>query len=107
MRAYTIWRADLAHHRKQDIAYFRSPADWEALGDLAFRLFHIEESRDAYIKVVESGKFSAHAVTILLKMYAQEDNIPKAMEMIVRLARNHDRHFNDCIVINFFFSLFM
>lgn len=98
LRAYTIWRADMAHHKKQDIVYHRTSHDWEALGDLAFRLFRMDEAKDAYMRVVESGRFSAHAVTRLLDMYVAENNLPKTVEMMVYLAKYNDKMFNDVIV---------
>ena len=96
LRAYTIWRAELAHHRKHNVPYQRPIADIEALGDLALRLHKRDDARDAYEMVV-SQKYSVHSWTRLLDIYTEMGDMPRALEAVVYLAKYYDCHFNEVI----------
>ncbi|RKP09498.1 Chs5p-Arf1p-binding proteins-domain-containing protein, partial [Thamnocephalis sphaerospora] len=96
LRAYTVWQAEMAHHRAQGIPYLRSAADWEALGDLALRLHHkaSEAAKEAYIRGVRS-KFSVGAWTHLLDLYTENGEALKALDAAVQLAIFHDSQYNE------------
>lgn len=40
LRVYTFWRTEYAHYCAQKIAYRKTGAEWELLGDLGLRLWH-------------------------------------------------------------------
>lgn len=57
---------------------------WEILGDLALRLHHKEEAKDAYQRCLDS-KFSAKAWQKLLETYADEGDLQKSLNAATRL----------------------
>lgn len=73
--------ADAKDQRKH---YDRTAAEWELLADIALRLHHPEEAKEAYKRCVEA-KFSPKAWDKLLEMFTDEDNLPEALAAAVRL----------------------
>jgi hypothetical protein len=41
LKFYTIWRAQMAEFHSRNVEYCKSPAEWELLGDLAYRLLFV------------------------------------------------------------------
>ncbi|KAG0339926.1 hypothetical protein BG004_006627 [Podila humilis] len=96
LRQYTIWRAEIQHYRQVQAPYRKSGTDWEIYGDLATRLHHKDEAKDAYQRCVDQ-KFSAKALARLLEIYADEGNILKAMEVSIKLCVYSDRWYNETL----------
>jgi chemotaxis protein histidine kinase CheA len=97
LRQYTIWRAEVQHFRSVQAPYRKSGTDWEIYGDLATRLHHREEAKDAYQRCAEQ-KFSAKALVRLLEIYADEGNLHRAMEAAIKLCVYHERWYHETIV---------
>ncbi|KAG0039882.1 hypothetical protein BGZ82_006287 [Podila clonocystis] len=96
LRQYTIWRAEVQHYRQAQAPYRKSGTDWEIYGDLATRLHHKDEAKDAYQRCVDQ-KFSAKALVRLLEIYADEGQLHKAMEVSVKLCVYHERWYHETI----------
>ncbi|GAA94382.1 uncharacterized protein L969DRAFT_105184 [Mixia osmundae IAM 14324] len=90
LRVYTIWRAELAHFKAQQLTYRKTGTEWEILGELAQRLHHKEEAKEAYERATQH-KFSAKAWTKLLEFYADERDVPRSLAAVVRLATYQHR----------------
>jgi hypothetical protein len=71
---------------------------WEILGDLALRLQHKEEAKDAFQRCLDS-KFSAKALLKLLEMYSAEGDLQRTLNIAIRLTTYHHRY------VLFFFLL--
>ncbi|KAF9362559.1 hypothetical protein BGX34_005929 [Mortierella sp. NVP85] len=96
LRQYTIWRAEVQHFRSVHAPYRKSGTDWEIYGDLAMRLHHREEAKEAYQRCAEQ-KFSAKALVRLLEVYAEEGELHKTMEVAIKLCVYHERWYNEAI----------
>ncbi|KAI7824830.1 Chs5p-Arf1p-binding proteins-domain-containing protein [Gamsiella multidivaricata] len=96
LRQYTIWRAEVQHFRSVQAPYRKSGTDWEIYGDLATRLHHREEAKDAYQRCAEQ-KFSAKALVRLLEIYAEEGQLLKAMEASIKLCVYQERWYHETI----------
>ncbi|GJJ75500.1 Chs5-Arf1p-binding protein BUD7/BCH1 [Entomortierella parvispora] len=96
LRQYTIWRAEVQHFRSVQAPYRKSGTDWEIYGDLATRLHHREEAKDAYQRCADQ-KFSAKALVRLLEIYADEGNLHRAMEVAIKLCVYHERWYHETI----------
>lgn len=70
--------------------FWLTVAKWEILGELASRLHHKEEAKEAYQRCLES-KFSAKALMKLLESYANEGDLQKTLTAAVRLTTYHHR----------------
>lgn len=97
LRQYTIWRAEVQHFRSVHAPYRKSGTDWEIYGDLATRLHHRDEAKEAYQRCAEQ-KFSAKALVRLLEVYAEEGELHKTMEVAIKLCVYHERWYNEAIV---------
>lgn len=97
LRQYTIWRAEVQHFRAVNAPYRKSGTDWEIYGDLATRLHHRDEAKDAYQKCAEQ-KFSAKALLRLLEIYSDEGNLHRAMEVAIKLCVYQERWYHETIV---------
>lgn len=64
---------------------------WEILGDLALRLQHKEEAKDAFQRCLDS-KFSAKALLKLLEMYSAEGDLQRTLNIAIRLTTYHHRY---------------
>ncbi|KAF9903194.1 hypothetical protein EC991_004102 [Linnemannia zychae] len=96
LRQYTIWRAEVQHFRSVNAPYRKSGTDWEIYGDLATRLHHREEAKDAYQRCAEQ-KFSAKALLRLLEIYSDECNLHRAMEVAIKLCVYQERWYHETI----------
>ncbi|KAK3836663.1 MAG: Chs5p-Arf1p-binding proteins-domain-containing protein [Linnemannia elongata] len=96
LRQYTIWRAEVQHFRAVNAPYRKSGTDWEIYGDLATRLHHRDEAKDAYQKCAEQ-KFSAKALLRLLEIYSDESNLHRAMEVAIKLCVYQERWYHETI----------
>ncbi|PWN22373.1 chaps-domain-containing protein [Microstroma glucosiphilum] len=89
LRVYTIWRAELAHYKTQGLPYRKTGTEWEILGELALRLHHKEEAKDAFQRCIEA-KFSAKGYLRLLESYVEARDVQRSLWMSLRLtAYNH------------------
>lgn len=84
LRVYTIWRAEISHFKTQHQSYRKSGTEWEILGELAQRLHHKEEAKDAYQRCLDT-KFSARAWMKLLEFYADEGDLDRTLNAAIRL----------------------
>lgn len=90
LRVYTIWRAEVNHYKTQSLPYRKTSTEWEILGELALRLHHREEAKDAFQRCVE-GKFSAKAYLRLLDIYTEEREVERSLWVALRLTAYHHR----------------
>lgn len=90
LRIWTIFRAEVAHFKTQHVAYRKTGAEWEILGDLGMRLHHKEEAKEAYQRCLDS-KFSVKAWTKLLEMYAEEGDLQRSLQAAIRLTAYQHR----------------
>ncbi|GAA5918375.1 hypothetical protein JCM6882_002785, partial [Rhodosporidiobolus microsporus] len=90
LRVYTIWRAEIAHFKAQHLPYRKTGTEWEILGELAQRLHHKEESKDAYQRALDQ-KFSAKAWLKLLEYYSDEGDVQRALNAAIRLSAYQHR----------------
>lgn len=65
-------------------------AQWEILGELALRLHHKEEAKDAFQRCLDA-KFSAKALLKLLEMYSNEGDLNRSLNSAVKLTTYHHR----------------
>jgi Chs5-Arf1p-binding protein BUD7/BCH1 len=90
LRIWTIFRAEVAHFKTQQVAYRKTGTEWEILGDLGARLHHKEEAKEAYQRCLDS-KFSKKAWLKLLEMYSEEGDLPRALNAAIRLTAYQHR----------------
>lgn len=89
LRVYTIWRAELSHFRTQNLSYRKTGLEWEILGDLAWRLYHLPEAEEAYQAAVEQ-QFSAKSWRRLLTIYQDRGDYENALTCVIKItAYNH------------------
>lgn len=91
---YTIWRAEVMQFKSQHLPYSKTPTEWEILGDLAQRLHHREEAKEAYQRCLEK-KFSAKAWMKLLEYYVEEGDVQRSLNAIIRLATFQHRWYQE------------
>lgn len=101
LRVYTIWRAEVAHFKTQHLPYRKTGTEWEILGDLALRLNHREEAKDAYQRCLEQ-KFSAKAYLKLLEFYTDEGDVQRALSAAIRLSTYQHRWYMETAVSVYF-----
>ena len=65
-------------------------AKWEILGELALRLHHKEEAKDAFQRCLEA-KFSAKALLKVLEMYSTEGDLQRTLNVAIKLTTYHHR----------------
>lgn len=90
LRVYTIWRAEVAHYKAQSLPYRKTGTEWEILGELALRLQHKEEAKDAFQRCVDA-KFSAKAYLKLLEIYSEQRDVERSLWTAIRLTAYHHR----------------
>ncbi|KAJ3367746.1 hypothetical protein GGF31_007093 [Allomyces arbusculus] len=79
LRVYTAWKAEEAHAREYQLAYKRTCAEWEYLGDLARRLGKKADARNAYRQCTVmrfSPKASLRLLALLTEPDAVDDDVP-------------------------------
>ena len=91
LRIWTIFRAEVTHFKTQHVAYRKTGAEWEILGDLGVRLHHKEEAKEAFQRCLDS-KFSVKAWTKLLEMYAEEGDLQRTLQAAIRLTAYQHRY---------------
>ncbi len=84
LRIYTIWRTEMAQYRQQQLAYKKSAAEWEILGELAERLHHFTEAIEAYQQCLNI-RFSPKAMKGILKMYEKNGDTRGQLGALIRL----------------------
>ncbi|GAA5987821.1 hypothetical protein JCM10908_007229 [Rhodotorula pacifica] len=85
LRIFTIWRAEVAHFKAQHLPYRKTGTEWEILGELAQRLSHREEAKDAFQRALDQ-KFSAKAWLKLLEIYVEEGDVQRSLNAAIRLS---------------------
>ncbi|GAA5876079.1 hypothetical protein JCM3774_004498 [Rhodotorula dairenensis] len=85
LRIFTIWRAEVAHFKAQHLPYRKTGTEWEILGELAQRLHHRDEAKDAFQRALDQ-KFSAKAWLKLLEMYVEEGDVQRSLNAAIRLS---------------------
>ncbi|CAG8480301.1 6270_t:CDS:10 [Paraglomus occultum] len=96
LRVYTGRRSELSHYEAHQLTYRKSSAEWEMYGDLAARLYHEEESIDAYQSCLDQ-KFSPKACLKLLEHYAEKGDVQKALAAAVKLTVYQERWYHEII----------
>jgi hypothetical protein len=76
------------------ISVTNSDNQWEILGELAQRLHHKEEAKDAFQRCLDA-KFSAKALLKLLETYADEGDLQRTLNTAIRLTTYHHRWYMD------------
>lgn len=94
LRVYTIWRAELAHYKAQSLPYRKTGTEWEILGELALRLHHKEEAKDAFQRCIEA-KFSAKGYLRLLESYVEAKDVQRSLWMSLRLTAYNHRWYSE------------
>ncbi|KAG1438255.1 hypothetical protein G6F56_012716 [Rhizopus delemar] len=96
LRIYTFWKTESAHYRAQQVPYRKTGVEWELLGDLALRLWHEDDAKDAYQQCLDH-KFSAKAWMRLLEIYVSESNVQRALLAAVKLTVYHERWYHEIV----------
>ncbi|CAO3701520.1 unnamed protein product [Rhizopus stolonifer] len=96
LRIYTFWKTEAAHYRAQLMPYRKTGAEWELLGDLALRLWHEEDAKEAYQQCLDH-KFSAKSWMKLLEIYVSESNVQRALLAAVKLTVYHERWYHEIV----------
>ena len=86
LRVWTIFRAEVAHFKTQHVAYRKTGLEWEILGDLALRLHHKEEAKEAYQRCLDASRYAQKPWAKLLEMYAEEGDITRTIQTAIRVA---------------------
>jgi hypothetical protein len=86
LRVWTIFRAEVAHFKTQHVAYRKTGLEWEILGDLALRLHHKEEAKEAYQRCLDTARYAQKPWAKLLEMYAEEGDITRTIQTAIRVA---------------------
>ena len=105
---YTIWRAEISHFKTQHMSYRKTGTEWEILGELAARLHHKEEAKDAFQRCLEA-KFSAKALIKLLEMYTLQGDLQRSLNAAIKLTTYHHRWYMDAaypsLVAHYYYQL--
>ncbi|KAJ1721175.1 bud site selection protein [Coemansia erecta] len=125
LRAYTAWRSRMHNLRAtgQQVTYTYTQAEWEALGELALRLHHPSEAKEAF-EYALAIRFSAKAWQRLLELYVgkhaaaqkqeqmryegvpaplsltSNDSLMMALDAVVWLSVYNDRWYNSMVYPN-------
>lgn len=84
LRIYTIWRTESSQYRAQQLAYKKSPEEWEVLGDLAVRLHHPEEAMEAWRACLDI-RFSPKAMKGVLDTCESKGDYKGMLAALIRL----------------------
>ena len=74
----------MAQYRQQQLAYKKSAAEWEILGELAERLHHFNEAIEAYQQCLNI-RFSPKAMKGILKLYEKTGDTRGKLGALIRL----------------------
>lgn len=94
MRVYTLWRAESAHYKAQQLAYKKSLREWEILGALAVRMRHTEEAAEAYNLALDI-RFSAKALKGLMEIYVEKKEPINVLHAAIKLTSYDHRWFKE------------
>ncbi|KAL7269104.1 bud site selection protein [Rhizina undulata] len=94
LRVYTIWRADLAQSKQQQLPYRKTAAEWEILGELAQRLHHHEEAAEAFQACLQI-RFSARALRGILQGQEKRKDHRGALTSIIKLTAFQYRWYSE------------
>ncbi|KAI0036226.1 Chs5p-Arf1p-binding proteins-domain-containing protein [Vararia minispora EC-137] len=97
LRVWTIFRAEVAHFKTQHVAYRKTGAEWEILGDLGLRLHHKEEAKEAYQRALDAPRYSAKPWSRLLEMYADEGDLTRTLQSGIRVAAYQHAEYADLV----------
>ncbi|KZV76577.1 chaps-domain-containing protein [Peniophora sp. CONT] len=94
LRVWTIFRAEIAHFKTQHVAYRKTGAEWEILGELGLRLYHREEAKECFQRSLDSSRgkpddrirWSPKPWVRLLEMYAEEGDLMRTLQSGIRVA---------------------
>lgn len=86
--------------------YRKTGTEWEILGDLALRLHHKEEAKDAYQRCLDA-KFSAKAWLKLLEFYTDEGDVQRSLNAAIRLSTYQHRWYMEMAVCGNSFGIFL
>lgn len=86
LRVWTIFRAEVAHFKTQQVAYRKTGFEWEILADLGLRLHHKEEAKEAYQRCLDSPRYSVKPWMKLMEIYAEEGDIQRSIQTAIRVA---------------------
>ncbi|KAI9094924.1 Chs5p-Arf1p-binding proteins-domain-containing protein [Phlyctochytrium arcticum] len=98
IRLYSLLKQEISQYKNQAganasvLLYRKTGAEWEIYGDLAARLEHPDDAKEAY-KLCLSQKFSIKSWLKLLEMYADEGNLQETLRALARLVSVLDRAF--------------
>lgn len=84
LRVYTIWRTEAAQYKQQQLAYRKSPEEWEILGELAERLHHGDEAIEAW-EACLSSRFSPRAMKGVLGMFERMGDTRNTLASLIKL----------------------
>ena len=84
LRAYTIWRTEVAQYRQQQMQYKKSAEEWEILGELAERLHHPEDAVEAY-EACLAMRFSPRAMKGVLNAHEANGDVRAVVDALIRL----------------------
>ncbi|GET02007.1 chaps-domain-containing protein [Rhizophagus clarus] len=96
LRVYTVWRSEVSHYKAHHMSYRKTGTEWEILGDLAARLHHKDDAKEAYQRCLEH-KFSAKAWLRLLEFYADEGDVQRALQAAVKLTVYYERWYHEIV----------
>ncbi|CAI2162056.1 16777_t:CDS:10 [Funneliformis geosporum] len=96
LRVYTVWRSEVSHYKAHHMSYRKTGTEWEILGDLAARLHHKDDAKEAYQRCLEH-KFSAKAWLRLLEFHAEEGDVHRALLAVVKLTVYHERWYHEIV----------
>jgi len=105
LKFYTRFRDEIISIKSKEpkhLAYRKSYMEWEVFGDLALRLQHMDEAKEAYLYSFEQ-KYSSKALLRLLEIYSNEcsnQGIQGSLEIINRLVIFYEFTFTDNIYPN-------
>ncbi|TPX48802.1 hypothetical protein SeMB42_g02457 [Synchytrium endobioticum] len=97
LRLYTALKQEISQYKNNMavtssnvLLYRKTGAEWEIYGDLAERLDHREDAKEAY-KLCLEQKFSAKAWLKIMEMYADEGNLQQTLTAAGKLVYMLDR----------------
>ncbi|KAI8867245.1 chaps-domain-containing protein [Ramicandelaber brevisporus] len=106
LRAYTMWRTEMAQSQQHSlgkhdqITMMHTLGEWESLGELALRLGHIPEAKDAFTRALHH-RFSVKAWKNLLTMHVADNNVKDALIAVVQLTVYNERWYDEMIYPSF------
>ncbi|KAJ8323647.1 bud site selection protein [Batrachochytrium dendrobatidis] len=99
LRLYTALKQEMSQFKNQTnnsnaMIYRKTGAEWEIYGDLAERLFHRDDAKEAY-RLCLDQKLSTKAWLKLLQIHAEDGNIQLCLQSVVKMTTLLDRTFSE------------